>query len=143
MERFDTIIRLQGRLGVKIGGAPSGVYVDRIDWDVASVVNGSLQVPFDVFVHFSQPSSPPRSPGRRSCDRRRPAESRVPRLLGGSSTSPECRTHRHPSRLPAAVIQNKEASFELKRQTYAHILVIELCGIGIKLKQADVQCSQT
>ena len=26
---------------------------------------------------------------------------------------------------------------------YAHILVIELCGIGIKLKQADVQCSQT
>ena len=34
----------KGRLGVKIGGAPSGVYVDRIDWDVATVVNGSLQV---------------------------------------------------------------------------------------------------
>ena len=81
---------------------------------------------------LSQCSSPPRSPGRRSCDRRRPAESRVPRLLGGSATSPEGRTNRHPSRLPAAVIQNKEASFELKRQTYAHILVIQLCGIGIK-----------
>ena len=26
--------------------------MDRIDWDVASVVTGSLQVPFDVFVHF-------------------------------------------------------------------------------------------
>ena len=34
----------KGRLGVKIGGAPSGVYVDRIDWEVANVVNGSLQV---------------------------------------------------------------------------------------------------
>ena len=51
MDRIDTVVHLQGRLGVKIGGAPSGVYVDRIDWDVASVVNGSLQVPFDVFVH--------------------------------------------------------------------------------------------
>ena len=29
---------------MKIGGAPSGVYVDRIDWEVANVVNGSLQV---------------------------------------------------------------------------------------------------
>ena len=36
----------KGRLGVKIGGAPSGVYVDRIDWDVATVVNGSLQVQY-------------------------------------------------------------------------------------------------
>jgi len=32
----------QGRLGVKIGGYPSGVYVDRIDWGVARVVSGSL-----------------------------------------------------------------------------------------------------
>ena len=34
----------QGRLGVKIGGYPSGVYVDRIDWGVARVVSGSLLV---------------------------------------------------------------------------------------------------
>jgi hypothetical protein len=33
-----------GRLGVKIGGTPSGVYVDRIDWAVARVASGSLQV---------------------------------------------------------------------------------------------------
>ena len=67
MDRIDTVVHLQGRLGVKIGGAPSGVYVDRIDWDVASVVNGSLQVPFDVFVPFSQPSSPPR-PSRKEIE---------------------------------------------------------------------------
>ena len=120
MDRIDTVVHLQGRLGVKIGGAPSGVYVDRIDWDVASVVNGSLQVPFNVFVHFSQPSSPPPSPGRRSCDRGRPAESRVSRLLGGSSTFAEGRTHRHPSRLPAAVRENEEASFELLSNIRSH-----------------------
>ena len=45
--RIGTVVMQRdgkGRLGVKIGGAPSGVYVDRIDWDVATVVNGSLQV---------------------------------------------------------------------------------------------------
>ena len=45
--RIGTVVMqrdTKGRLGVKIGGAPSGVYVDRIDWDVATVVNGSLQV---------------------------------------------------------------------------------------------------
>ena len=34
----------EGRLGVKIGGTPSGVYVDRIDWGVARLIQGSLQV---------------------------------------------------------------------------------------------------
>ena len=47
--RIGTVVMRRdpkGRLGVKIGGAPSGVYVDRIDWDVATVVNGSLQVQY-------------------------------------------------------------------------------------------------
>ena len=45
--RIGTVVMQRdskNRLGVKIGGAPSGVYVDRIDWDVATVLNGSLQV---------------------------------------------------------------------------------------------------
>ena len=45
--RIGTVIMERdpgGRLGVKIGGTPSGVYVDKIDWGVARLLQGSLQV---------------------------------------------------------------------------------------------------
>ena len=82
--RIGTVVMqrdAKGRLGVKIGGAPSGVYVDKIDWGVATVVDGSLQVLIDIepLVNIKERCDNFFSGGR-SGDWRGPAKSRVTRL---------------------------------------------------------------
>ena len=81
--RIGTVVMqrdAKGRLGVKIGGAPSGVYVDKIDWDVATVVDGSLQVLIEIEPSGYRERCDNFISGGRSGDWRGPAKSRVTRL---------------------------------------------------------------